>query len=683
MYIFTYILFIILQQEVNDMNKIKKLLIFSCCFIVAALSVFWVGCKNEISLEAEETTETPILTLSRNNDDGKFTAALSDGSANSFKLYTLDVKNEEVKYMEGINWGDSGTFSERKFNISFGDGNKDLKVFCVASIVEDNNCKYVLSNVLYSDGDDAYFLPTTKNVVEYDGMAKSPANSEYFSWNEDNIKYRKANVDDSTADSIGGLDKITDIGIYEVTGDITFTCDGITATRTADKIGYFAIVPPTEVTYSKTLNYGDTLSIDDIKKLVSGEWGFSDSSDSSVEKITPEVNNSGYKILMQDKYDEDVLSSFENIGDYYNTDKENGGYWKSTLKVKVNPKELTSDDVNITLDEDSVICSGKEWKPTVTVSLDGTELIEGKDYEVKYPTDMINVGKKIITVKFTGNYIGTATVTREITENEWGTLVTDSGHQFWVDAEGKTSAKVEPNKIVWLKEESDNSSAWYGLDNSNNVFEENSRFWVKWLNKNENEEEWETYYSMLDNEHKEKAEDKKLWIFLCGVTDPAGNEYTTITPSADMYIQLGDDWTKEDIRATFISDAIDEPVESIEYLDNFEGSPAEDGEFSKLTLKHFSPYAVYDELTDEEKKMMEKLLNGELTEDELNDMISEANLNEPTTPDDNNSDNFEYSEPSISYITGDQRGYVITIAVIALIIAGITILVSLKNKKNK
>ena len=184
-------------------------------------------------------------------------------------------------------------------------------------------------------------------------------------------------------------------------------------------------------------------------------------------------------------------------------------------------------------------------------------------------------------------------------------------------------------------------------------------------------------------ENEEKAEDKKLWIFLCGVTDPAGNEYTTITPSADMYIQLGDDWTKEDIRATFISDAIDEPVESIEYLDNFEGSPAEDGEFSKLTLKHFSPYAVYDELTDEEKKMMEKLLNGELTEDELNDMISEANLNEPTTPDDNNSDNFEYSEPSISYITGDQRGYVITIAVIALIIAGITILVSLKNKKNK
>ena len=663
MYIFTYILFIILQQEVNDMNKIKKLLIFSCCFIVAALSVFWVGCKNEISLEAEETTITPTPTLTLVKNDNTVTANLrpDDIEVIEYQWYELTADGK-VMAMESAN---DSSVSISDDSISY-----IKKIFCVANI---STYGKILSNVIDSDGVAYHIFSSTKNVVIYDGKEKSLEIKGINDCFSGNVKYRKVN-----ADSIEVVDEIKDIGIYEVTADITFKDGETEATRT-EELGYFAIVPPTEVNYSKELYYGDTLSVDDIKNLdvVSGEWGFSNS---SVEKITPEVNSGGYKILMQDEYNGDVLNSFENINNYYDT--ENSA-WKSTLIVTVNPKELTSDDVNITLDEDSVICSGKEWKPTVTVSLDGTELIEGKDYEVKYPTDMINVGKKIITVKFTGNYTGTATVTGEITENEWGTLVTDSDHQFWVDAEGKTSAKVEPNEIVWLKEESDNSSAWYGLDNSNNVFEENSRFWVKWLNKNENEEEWETYYSMLDNEHKEKAEDKKLWIFLCGVTDPAGNEYTTITPSADMYIQLGDDWTKEDIRATFISDAIDEPVESIEYLDNFEGSPAEDGEFSKLTLKHFSPYAVYDELTDEEKEMMEKLLNGELTEDELNDMISEANLNEPTTPDDNNSDNFEYSEPSISYITGDQRGYVITIAVIALIIAGITILVSLKNKKNK
>ncbi|MGN1043464.1 MAG: hypothetical protein ACI4PR_01485 [Acutalibacteraceae bacterium] len=642
------------------MNKIKKLLIFSCCLIVAALSALWVGCKNEISLEAEESVTTPTLTLAK------------DGSAITASLLPDNVEVKEYKWYELTTEGEVVQMkSEEDSGINISDDSiSDIKkIFCVATISTGEN---ILSNLIDSNGDTCPMISITENVVEYDGTAKSPAGNEYF-----NMPYRKANAS-STDDSAELMSEITDIGIYEVTGDITFTCDNIKATRTADTIGYFAIVPPTYVDYSKKLNYGDTLSVDDIKNLnvVSGEWGFSNS---SVEKITPEVNSGGYKILMQDEYNGDVLNSFENINNYYDT--ENSA-WKSTLRVTVNPKELTSDDVNITLDEDSVICSGKKWKPTVTVFLDGNALTEDTDYSVEYPVNMVDVGEKEITVKFIGNYTGTATVTGEITENEWGTLVTDSGHQFWVDAEGKTSAEVEPNEIVWLKEESDNSSAWYGLDNSNNVFEANSRFWVKWLNEKENKEEWETYYSMLDDEHKEKAEDKKLWIFLCGVTDPAGNEYTTITPSADMYIQLGDDWTQEDIRATFISDAIDEPVESVEYLDNLENAPTT-GEFAKLGLKHFSPYAVYDELTDEEKELMEKLLNGELTEDELNDMVSEADLQNNLGIEENEDDNIIDNEPSISYITGDQRGYVIIIAVVALIIAGITLAFSLKNKKNK
>ena len=645
------------------MNKIKKLLVFSCCLIVAALSVFWVGCKNEISLEAEESVTTPTLTLAK--DGNAITALLPDNvEVKEYKWYEL-TSNGVVEQMESEE-GSGITISE--------DG---ISVFCVATISTGESIQSILSNLIDSNGDTCSMLSITINVAEYNGEEKSPSlNNNYFSW--DNMEYRKAN-----ASSTEAVEKIKYIGIYEVTADITFTCDDITATRTADKIGYFAIVPPGEVNYSETLNYGDTLSVDDIKNLdgVSGTWGFADA---SVKEIIPEVKKSECDILMSDEYDEDVLSSFEAINGYYDT--KNSG-WKSTLKVTVNPKVLTSVDVNITLDEDSVICSGKEWKPTVTVTLtdtEGTKLIESKDYEVKYPTDMINVGKKIITVKFTGNYTGTATVTGEITENEWGTLVVNNGHQCWVDEEGKTSAEVTSNEIVWLREESNNTAAWYGLDNSHNVFEENSRFWVKWLNEKENEEEWETYYSMLDDEHKEKVEDKKLWIFLCGVTDPSGKEYTTITPSTDLYIQLGDDWTKEDIRATFISDAMDEPVDSVEYLDNVENAPT-NGEFAKLGLKHFSPYAVYDELTAEEKELMDKLLNGELTEDELNDIVSEADLNEPTTtPDDNDSlGNFEYSEPSISYITGDQRGYVIAIAVLALIIAGVTLLFSLKKKNNK
>ena len=168
------------------------------------------------------------------------------------------------------------------------------------------------------------------------------------------------------------------------------------------------------------------------------------------------------------------------------------------------------------------------------------------------------------------------------------------------------------------------------------------------------------------------------------MTDSKGNEYKEIATPTNLYIQLGSDWDKDDIQAVFISDAIDEPVESIEYINDFKDSPTGTGDYAKLKLKHFSPYAVYDELTDEEREMLDEILNGDISEDELNDMISDAELDEPTVPDNDDAlSNFESSEPSLSYITGDQRGYIIIIAVSALIVAGITLLISLKNKKNK
>ena len=45
------------------MNKAKKLIVFSCCIIIAAFAALWVGCKNQIWLEAEETgtSETPEI----------------------------------------------------------------------------------------------------------------------------------------------------------------------------------------------------------------------------------------------------------------------------------------------------------------------------------------------------------------------------------------------------------------------------------------------------------------------------------------------------------------------------------------------------------------------------------------------------------------------------------------------
>lgn len=50
------------------------------------------------------------------------------------------------------------------------------------------------------------------------------------------------------------------------------------------------------------------------------------------------------------------------------------------------------------------------------------------------------------------------------------------------------------------------------------------------------------------------------------------------------------------IKAVFIDNGNDEDVK-VEFVDNFEG-PEGTGEYVKLTLKHFSPYAVYDAEND-------------------------------------------------------------------------------------
>lgn len=661
----------------------KKLLVFSCCLIVAALSVFWFGCKNEISLGAEGGT--PTLTLSKEADSDKITASLDgveEGKTVNYLWYHCSEIGEVI-YCETHDTGNEHNL-----------GRATISTLCVAIIDKDQEDEQqVLSNMIDNKGNTISIYTLEKNWNYYKGEISNPTikygkdeNNKSYEWMNDSFVTYASKY--TAADTGSNVTDIKDIGIYKVSVEVTFkmtdhtgkTEKAIEATRTED-LGYYAIVPPTSVTYSDKLTYGSSLNISVLSNKLPGTWKFENS---DTDEIIPTVWNDGYSILMTDAYGDDVLDSFANkeLDSCYDKEKQ---AWKSKLKVtNVQAKELTSKDVNVTLKEESTVCSGDVWKPEITVTLkDNTELEEGKDYKLGYPADMISEGEKEITVTFKGNYRGFTTVKCEITPNEWGKLVIDGEYKYWVDDDGRTSAKVVKGKNIWLKEASDGSSAWYGLDNTNSVFTEGSRFWVKWLQEGD-KEEWEKYYEQLDDEHKKKVDNNRLWIFLCGVTAPDGNEYKSIATATSLYVQLGSDWDKDDIRSVFISEAVDEPVESVEYISDFKDSPTKTGEYAKLKLKHFSPYAIYDELTDEEKEMLEKIMNGDISEDELNNMISEADLNEPTTPDNDDSlSSLESSEPSISYITGDQRGYVIVIAVSALIIAGVTLLFSLKNKKNK
>ena len=186
-----------------------------------------------------------------------------------------------------------------------------------------------------------------------------------------------------------------------------------------------------------------------------------------------------------------------------------------------------------------------------------------------------------------------------VDKSTWGEKVENSGVTNYVDEKGMTSTEITNFGMIWLREESDGTSAWYGLDNSDGTFKLGSRFWVRWLSKEKDQEEWEYYYDNLDENHKNLVDSGRLWIFLAGVTASNGQEYKEFNKEVKFYIQLGEDWEKDDINAVFISQESDEVVD-VEYAENTE-YPEGSGEFAKLTLKHFSPYAVYDYLENQEE----------------------------------------------------------------------------------
>lgn len=175
----------------------------------------------------------------------------------------------------------------------------------------------------------------------------------------------------------------------------------------------------------------------------------------------------------------------------------------------------------------------------------------------------------------------------------WGELKSYNGIRHYVEYNGKTSVEVSGNNTIWLKEESDGTYAWYGLDNSSGFFQKGSRFSVQWIDSDTDPDEWERYCKKIDDKHKIIAENGKLWIFLVEVVAPDGTKYENFGGNGiPFYVELGPDWDKEDVKAVFIGESEDETV-TVDYLDNF-SFPGGAGSFAKLMLNHFSPYAVYD-----------------------------------------------------------------------------------------
>ena len=214
---------------------------------------------------------------------------------------------------------------------------------------------------------------------------------------------------------------------------------------------------------------------------------------------------------------------------------------------------------------------------------------------------------------------------------------------------GSTAAFTRSyGEITWIKERSGNAETWYGLQDSERVFTEESTFWVKWINKDGDPEEWEKYYDMLDEEHK-KIANSNMHIFMCGVTAPDGTEYVDFNgKSVKLYVQLGGDWDKEKIQAVFLkknsNGEYDEAV-TVEFKDDMKGPDGKVSDYAILTLKHFSPYAVFDSIEEPQD-----VIEGEVDEDFV--------------------------------ATGDNALTIVTVLLLLMAVAGLLMFI-LKKQKNK
>ena len=264
------------------------------------------------------------------------------------------------------------------------------------------------------------------------------------------------------------------------------------------------------------------------------------------------------------------------------------------IQLEITPKNASGFEPNY---EQIHVYNGNNWNPEFAIKDGETKLEIDKDYIVQFDQNMKDIGKKNVKIKYIGNYTGEKDVKLRIVvdKSNWGEVNKELQEKYgiinYVDNEGKTSAEVTGNEMIWLKESSDGTSAWYAIDNTNGTFKQGSRFWVQWLSPEANKEKFDEYYNKLDDEHKRQVENNKLWIFLTGVTDPDGNDYTNLERNVNYYIQLGEDWDEYDVKAVFISDKNDDVLQIL-----FEdvNTPEETYKCAKILMQHFSPYAVYD-----------------------------------------------------------------------------------------
>ena len=185
---------------------------------------------------------------------------------------------------------------------------------------------------------------------------------------------------------------------------------------------------------------------------------------------------------------------------------------------------------------------------------------------------------------------------------EWGQMVHRARATYYVDENGRSSTEITGNGKVWLNTKLDGSGSWYCIDNSQGTFKVGSRFYVQVI------DDISKYYDKIGSEYRDKIENGKLKIFLIGVTDPDGKEYINLDTDLNCYVKVDPNWDKDKLKAIFINGEKTEKID-VEYMGTIE-SPSSGDKFVKLTLNHFSPYAIYQAKSQENEAIEDSNLNN-------------------------------------------------------------------------
>lgn len=170
---------------------------------------------------------------------------------------------------------------------------------------------------------------------------------------------------------------------------------------------------------------------------------------------------------------------------------------------------------------------------------------------------------------------------------------------------------ADNSNIIWMQTEHKWWNTWYGLDIGEKVFPDGSRrrvfsdgsiLQITWRETTNRQDLSDLG---VDQDKIMSIEDRRYSIFDIKVIAPTGETYTTLEVPVNLYVQIGTDWDKNDLEAYYVGTGVnddqkvsDVTYRSIQFLNGVEH------DFAVLPLKHYSPYIVYDKLTDVERQAL-------------------------------------------------------------------------------